>query len=89
MIPKKYWVGTALLLFVLLMPHALLAQSCALCYTQAAGAGSKFIQGLRSGILILIFPPMAISVAITGITWKRRNRFNEEPKEQTPSDLGW
>jgi hypothetical protein len=33
------------------------SQSCALCYTQAASAGARMIQALRSGILILIVPP--------------------------------
>ena len=50
------------------------AQSCALCYTQAAAAGHRFIQGLRTGILVLIVPPMFMSVAITVLAYKKRNR---------------
>ena len=40
-------------------------ENCALCYTQASSAGPHFIQGLRSGIIVLIIPPMFMSVGIT------------------------
>jgi hypothetical protein len=43
-------------LILLLMPVPAFAQSCALCYTQAASSGTRMIQALRSGILILIVP---------------------------------
>ena len=52
------------------------AQNCALCYTQAASSGSRVIQGLRSGILILIIPPMFMSVGITVLAYKKRNQFS-------------
>lgn len=55
------------------------AQSCALCYTQAAGAGHRFIQGLRTGILVLIVPPMFMSVGITLLAYRKRNRTAGEP----------
>ncbi len=64
------------------------AQSCALCYTQAAGAGHRFIQGLRTGILVLIVPPMFMSVGITVLAYKKRNRTNEN-KESDKSDNDW
>jgi hypothetical protein len=54
------------------------AQSCALCYTQAAGAGHRFIQGLRTGILVLIVPPMFMSVGITVLAYRKRNRTSGE-----------
>jgi hypothetical protein len=54
------------------------AQSCALCYSQAAGSGSRMIQALRSGILMLIVPPMLICIAITWMAYKKRNQFNED-----------
>jgi hypothetical protein len=60
------------------------AQSCALCYSQAAGSGSRMIQALRSGILMLIVPPMLICIAITWMAYKKRNQFNED----APSDSG-
>lgn len=60
--------------FVLLANTAVHAQSCALCYTQAAGAGNRFIAGLRTGILVLIVPPMFMSAGITYLAYKKRNR---------------
>jgi hypothetical protein len=54
------------------------AQSCALCYTQAASASHRLIQGLRTGILVLIVPPMFMSVGITVLAYKKRNRTNGE-----------
>jgi hypothetical protein len=54
------------------------AQSCALCYTQAAGAGHRFIQGLRTGILVLIVPPMFMSVGITVLAYRKRNRTGNQ-----------
>ncbi len=92
-----------LLLFALVAGSiAASAQNCALCYTQAAGSGSKLKAGLRSGILILIFPPMMICTGIIVTAYKRRNRFHQEDvanKDDVPanddvvskkhSDLGW
>jgi hypothetical protein len=63
--------------FVLAANAACYAQSCALCYTQAAGAGHRFIQGLRTGILVLIVPPMFMSAGITILAYKKRNRTND------------
>ena len=62
------------------------AQSCALCYTQAAGAGHRFIQGLRTGILVLIVPPMFMSVAITVLAYKKRNRTNDKKVENSANE---
>ncbi len=60
---------------LLFLPLTLFAQSCSLCYTQAAASTVRFIQALRSGILILMVPPMCLSIAITLIAYKRRNQF--------------
>jgi hypothetical protein len=67
---------------VLISNAASYAQSCALCYTQAAGAGKHFIQGLRTGILVLIVPPMFMSVGITVLAYRKRNRTNNQPESQ-------
>lgn len=69
--------GTALVA-VLMMPVLTFAQSCALCYSQAAGSGARLIQALRSGILVLVFPPMLICIGIAVMAYKKRNQFNEE-----------
>lgn len=73
---------------VLAANAACYAQSCALCYTQAAGAGHRFIQGLRTGILVLIVPPMFMSVGITVLAYRKRNRTNDE-KESDKSGNDW
>jgi len=73
---------------VLAANSACYAQSCALCYTQAAGAGHRLIQGLRTGILVLIVPPMFMSVGITVLAYRKRNRTNDQ-KESDKSGNGW
>lgn len=81
-----------LLLAVALVGLALLAsplpafsQSCALCYTQAASAGARMIQALRSGILILIVPPTLMSIGMIFIVYRKRNQFrrNEAPDSRS------
>jgi hypothetical protein len=52
------------------------AQSCALCYNNVAASKPTFIAGLRHGILILLFPPLAICLSIGLISYKKRNRYN-------------
>jgi hypothetical protein len=66
------------LLATLAVPSIVSAQSCALCYTQAAGSGQRLVQALRSGILILVAPPMLICIGIAVMAYKKRNQFNEE-----------
>jgi hypothetical protein len=45
-------VAVALIaLATLAVPFQAFSQSCSLCYTQAASAGTRMIQALRSGIL--------------------------------------
>ncbi len=73
---------------VLALNAACYAQSCALCYTQAAGAGHRFIQGLRTGILVLIVPPMFMSVGITVLAYRKRNRTTDA-KALDASGNGW
>ncbi len=73
---------------VLALNAACYAQSCALCYTQAAGAGHRFVQGLRTGILVLIVPPMFMSVGITVLAYRKRNRTTDA-KALDASGNGW
>jgi hypothetical protein len=56
-------------------PLPALAQSCALCYTQAASAGARMIQALQSGILILIGPPTLASIGMIFIVYRKRNQI--------------
>jgi hypothetical protein len=70
---------TLLALIVVALPLPAFSQSCALCYTQAAASTQRFIQALRSGILILVIPPMFMSVGITVMAYRRRFRYKNEP----------
>ncbi|MBI1741236.1 MAG: hypothetical protein HY233_12600 [Acidobacteriales bacterium] len=64
-------------------------QGCSLCYTQAASAGSRLVQALRSGILVLIFPPMVICIGFTVMSYRKRNCFSCQDPDRKASDLGW
>lgn len=70
----------------LMLPVLTFAQNCALCYTQAAGSGSRMIAALRSGILILAIPPTLICAGITWMAYKKRNQFNEYDSADTPEN---
>jgi len=75
-------------LFVLAANAVGHAQSCALCYTQAAASGHRFIQGLRTGILVLIIPPVFMSAGITVLAYKKRNRTNDREQSGNTNN-GW
>ena len=53
------------------------AQSCPMCYRAAAAAKGGALQALRSGILILMIPPVLIGGGIAVLAVRGRNRFNE------------
>lgn len=71
---------------VLLAPMPAFAQSCALCYTQAASSGSRMIQALKSGILILIAPPTFMSLGLYVVCYRKRNQTRDISDE---SDTDW
>jgi hypothetical protein len=73
--------------FVLLAPVPVWAQSCALCYTQAASSGARMIQALKSGILILITPPTLGTVGVMFVMYRKRNQVRAEDRDQ--SDQEW
>jgi hypothetical protein len=68
-------------LIVLLAPVPAFAQSCALCYTQAAASGSRMIQALKSGILILIAPPTFMTIGLIFICYRKRNQTRDNNAE--------
>jgi hypothetical protein len=83
------WIFVALLAtIVLCLPVSAYAQSCALCYTQAAGSGSKMIQALKSGILILIAPPTLGSVGLIFVCYRKRNQTRREASREAMGDWG-
>src|SRR5580693_7587224 len=81
-------LGIALVgLIILLAPVPAFAQSCALCYTQAASSGSRMIQALRSGILILIAPPTLMTVGMIIVCYRKRNQTRNDAGDE--SDRNW
>jgi hypothetical protein len=79
---KRALLLSGLLLFAI----PALSQSCALCYTQAAASGARFIHSLRDGILVLIVPPMFMSVGITWLAYSKRNQFRFGESDDSESD---
>jgi hypothetical protein len=72
----------ALMLFVSAAPA--FSQSCALCYTQAATSGSRMIQALKSGILVLIVPPTLGSVGMILVLRQKRNQVRHTGDDDEP-----
>jgi hypothetical protein len=54
-----------------------LAQGCALCNTQARASGSRMIHALNEGIIVMIVPPVAFSLCIAGLAYRKRNSFRD------------
>ena len=76
-------------LAMLAAPLPAFSQSCALCYTQAASAGTRMIQALKSGILILIVPPTFMSVGMIFIVYRKRNQIRQDDDTSEDSDRDW
>jgi hypothetical protein len=75
---RKFFSLALVLMAMLTLPSIAAAQGCALCVTQAAQGGHRLIDALRSGILVLVFPPMAISIGIIYVSWRKRNQFRNQ-----------
>lgn len=75
---KKKWKFGVVLAALLFFSIPAFSQSCALCYTQAASSGARFMAALRNGIVVLIVPPMFMSVGITWLAYRRRNQFRQD-----------
>ena len=69
--------AVALATFVLVLPPLAFSQGCSLCYTQAANSGARLIRALRSGIVILIIPPVSMCVGAVIMAYRKRNQFHQ------------
>ncbi|MGA6982757.1 MAG: hypothetical protein WCC95_08580 [Candidatus Sulfotelmatobacter sp.] len=76
----------ALLALTVFLPLPASAQSCALCYTQAASSGSRMIQALKSGILILIAPPTFMSIGLIFVCYRKRNQTMKDDSRKSLDD---
>jgi hypothetical protein len=72
------------MLVVMLMPVPAFSQSCALCYTQAASAGARMIQALKSGILVLVIPPTLGSIGMIFVVHHKRNQVRRTDDSNDP-----
>jgi hypothetical protein len=54
------------------LPMAAKAQ-CALCYLSAASSGSKGIEAIKNGILILLVPTLVLFGSVLWLALRRRN----------------
>jgi hypothetical protein len=88
-VAKRWWLigGACAGLMLLLTPMPAFAQSCALCYTQAASSGARVIQALRSGILVLIIPPTLGSIGMLFVVRHKQNQFRKDAAGQNRA--GW
>jgi hypothetical protein len=73
---------TGLILLLTAVPA--FSQNCALCYTQAASAGARMIEALRSGILILILPPTLGSIGMIFVVHRKRNQIRRTDDAGAP-----
>jgi hypothetical protein len=75
--------NAALLVFVVLLALPAFSQNCALCYTQAASAGQRMIQALKSGILVLIVPPTLGTIGMFFVIHRKNTqvRRTDSPDE--------
>lgn len=84
------WKSIALLIITLaaisLVSTPARAQSCALCYTQAASSGARMIQALKSGILVLIAPPTLMTVGVIFVCYRKRNQTRDHDSEESNDD---
>jgi len=77
------WFALAAVVVLLTAPPAF-SQSCALCYTQAASAGARMIEALKSGILILVVPPTLGSIGMVFLVHKKRNQIRRSEQGVEP-----
>ncbi len=62
--PISIFLGLGIILATLLFATPAFAQGCVMCYNTAAAAKAAAIKALRSGILILMVPPVLISAGV-------------------------
>lgn len=64
------------------------AAQCILCYASAASAGSKTIEALRTGILVLIIPTMLIFAGVILLAVRHRNLGSTGENESPQNGAG-
>ncbi len=73
----KWMARVAAASATLLVSTTASAQSCAMCYNNAAAAKANGIRALQSGTIILLIPPMLMFIGIFAVAFRSRTRFND------------
>lgn len=84
--PRRWIFFAILSALLLLATPAAFSQSCALCYTQAASSGSKMIQALKSGILVLVIPPTLASIGLIFLVRRKSNQVRRTDDREDPGE---
>ena len=84
--PRRWIFFAILSALLLLAAPAAFSQSCALCYTQAASSGSKMIQALKSGILVLVIPPTLASIGLIFVVRRKSNQVRRTDDREESGD---
>ena len=78
MLTGRQVLGGAAALVALGNSAAAFAQGCPLCYNTVAAAKPAAIQALRSGILVLLVPPVLMFIGIFFLAFRSRERLDDE-----------
>ena len=81
---QRWLLFASLAALLLWAAPAAFSQSCALCYTQAASSGSKMIQALKSGILVLVIPPTLASIGLIFVVRRKSNQVRRTDDRDDP-----
>jgi hypothetical protein len=71
---NRHLIALALLVAIAAVsaPQAF-AQSCAMCYQNAAASGAQGIAALRFGILVLLIPTLSLFIGLFALLYRHRN----------------
>ncbi len=64
-------------------------QGCAMCYNNAAASGARAIQALKSGILVLLVPPVLMFIGIFVLLFRSKERSGEDLPMAEPGPDAW
>jgi len=73
-------LGLRVLQVMLILAAPVFAQSCAMCYTTVAGGGQGVINALKSGIIVLLIPPLLLftGLIVTILRWKQAHPESQQ-----------
>jgi len=84
---RSFWLAAVLIAAVALfvVPGFVHAQGCVMCYQSAASSGARLIRALKSGIIVLILPPLCLLGLFARMTYLRRNYFGGDASSEDSS----